>query len=151
MIAPPSTAMPLRTQRNAKLSATESVPLPIPRSVALARPRTGLPPLTPRAAMLSPQITGSIPPSLPLGPPATRNRPKPTANAASTSSSTPQTTAPLPTRNRSKPIANAASTSSPIKPDQTKQPKTPQLNSPAPSTHSVRAPEGPPEVLPPKP
>jgi uncharacterized caspase-like protein len=122
-LAPPSTIVPFM------LSVTGSVPLPNPRSVALARPRTGLSPRTPRAAMLSPQTTGSIPPSV----------------------SRSITLAPPLTRNRSKPIATSASTSSAVKPDEAKQPKTPVLDRPKPSPRLVRAPRVSPEVLPPKP
>jgi uncharacterized caspase-like protein len=122
MLAPPLAVMPLQTRRNAKQPATGNVPLPVPRSVALARPQTGLLPRTPRAAMLSSPTTGSIPSSV--------------------------TPAPPPTRNRSKPIANAASTSSP---DQAKQPKTPPLNKPAPSPNPVRTPQASPVVSPPTP
>ena len=122
MLAPPLAVMPLQTRRNAKQPATGNVPLPVPRSVALARPQTGLLPRTPRAAMLSSPTIGSIPSSV--------------------------TPAPPPTRNRSKPIANAASTSSP---DQAKQPKTPPLNKPAPSPNPVRTPQASPVVSPPTP
>jgi uncharacterized caspase-like protein len=122
MLAPPLAVMPLQTRRNAMQPATGNVPLPVPRSVALARPQTGLLPRTPRAAMLSSPTTGSIPSSV--------------------------TPAPPPTRNRSKPIANAASTSSP---DQAKQPKTPPLNKPAPSPNPVRTPQASPVVSPPTP
>lgn len=115
MLAQPSTGMPARIRRGATLSATGSVPLPVARSVAFARLRTGS---SPRAAMLPPQTTGSIP----LAPP--------------------------PVRNRSKPIANAASTSSPINVDQAKQPRTPLPNRPAQPTQPVRAPEVSPEVSP---
>jgi uncharacterized caspase-like protein len=125
MLAAPSTIVPFM------LSVTGSVPLPNLRSLALARPRTGLAPRTPRAATLSPQTTGSIPPSV----------------------SRSITLAPPPTRNRSKPVATSASTSSAITPDQAKQPKTPLLEVPKPLPRLVRAPRAPPEVLvlPPKP
>ena len=112
-LVPPLAVMPLQTRRNATPSATGNIPLPVPRSVALARPQTGLLPRTPRAAMVLPQTTtGTIPPSV--------------------------TPAPPPTRSRSKPSANAASTSSP---DQAKQPKTPPLNKPVPSPNPVRTPQ----------
>jgi uncharacterized caspase-like protein len=84
-LAPPSTSMPLRTWRNATPSATGNVPLPVPRSVALARPQTGLLQRTPRAEMLPPQTSGSIPPSVTPAPPPVRNRSKPVANAGSPS------------------------------------------------------------------
>ena len=46
MLAPPSSAMPLQTGRNAKQPATGNVPLPVPRSAALAQSQTGLLPRT---------------------------------------------------------------------------------------------------------
>jgi hypothetical protein len=120
--APLSSVTPLQTGRNAKQPATGHVPLPVPRSAALAQPQTGLLPRT-RAATLPPQTTtGTIPPSV---------RP-----------------APPPARNRSKPIANAASTPSP---DQAKQPRTLPLDKPEPSPNPVRAPEASPEASPPAP
>ena len=70
MFAPPSSGLTLRTWNYGMPSSpttgkpssptTERVPLPIPRSVAVARLRTSLPP-----AMPPPQTTGSIPPSAP--------------------------------------------------------------------------------------
>ena len=112
MLAPPLAAVPPQTRRNAKQPATGNVPLPVARSVALARPQTGLLPRTSRAAVPSSQTTGSIPSSV--------------------------ASAPRPTRNRSKPNANVASTSSP---DQAKPPKPHPLNKPAPSRNPVRAPQ----------
>lgn len=111
MFAPPSSGLTLRTWIYGILSSatTVRVPQPIPRSVALAKLRTGLAP-----AMQSPQITGSIPPSIPR-------------------SGTP---APSPTRNPSKPIANAASTPSPIGTNQAKRPKKPPLIRTVPSTQA---------------
>jgi uncharacterized caspase-like protein len=115
MFAPASSGLTLRTWIYGIPSSPTAVrvPLPIPRSVAAARLRTGLIP-----AMPSPQATGSIPRSIPRsGMPAS------------------------PTRNPLKPIASAASTSSPTRTDQAKQPKTPPLNRPAPSTQEIHTPE----------
>ena len=122
MLAPPSSATPLQTGRNAKQPATGNVPLPVPRSAALSQSQTGLLPRTRAATFPSQTTTGTIPPSV--------------------------TPAPPPTRNRSKPIANAASASSP---DQAKQPKTPPLDKPAPSPNPVRALQASPAVSPPAP
>ncbi|MGB9114622.1 caspase family protein [Bradyrhizobium sp.] len=126
MFAPPSSGLTLRTWSYGIPSSptTVRVPLPIPRSVAHARLRTGLPPEMP-----SPQTTGSIPPSVPRS----------------------VTLAPPATRNPSKPVANAASTPSPIRTDQAKQPKTPPLNRPASSTQVARTPKESPGGSPPTP
>jgi uncharacterized caspase-like protein len=115
MFAPASSGLTLRTWIYGIPSSPTAVrvPLPIPRSVAVARLRTGLLP-----AMPSPQTTGSIPRSIPRS-----------------------VTPTPPTRNPLKPIASAASTSSPTRTDQAKQPKTPPLNRPAPSTQEVHTPE----------
>lgn len=83
MMLAPLAVMPLQTRPKAKLPATGNVPLPVPRSVALARPQPGLLQRTPRTEMLSPQTTGTIPPSVTPAPPPTRNQLKPLANAAS--------------------------------------------------------------------
>lgn len=125
LFAPASSGLTLRTWNYdiQPSSTTVRVPLPIPRSVALAPLRSGLAP-----GMPSPQTTGSIPPSIPRS----------------------MTPAPL-TRNPSKPIASAASTPSPIGTDQAKQPKTPPLNGSSPSTQVARSPKDSPEVSPPKP
>ena len=81
----------------------------------------------PRSALPSPQTTGNVPPSIP-----------------------PRSVTPAPlTRNPSKPIANATLTSSPTRVDQAKQPKTPALSRPAPSTHEAHTPADVP--APPKP
>jgi uncharacterized caspase-like protein len=154
MLALPSTGMPLRTRRNTMPSsqATESLPLPTPRSEALAPPRT------PRAPASSPQTTGSTPPSIPrsvaLAPPrtpraATRS-PQTTGNIPSSPARS-VTLAPPPTRSLSKPITNAASTSPPVRTDQAKHPKTPPLNRLAPSTQVVNTSKDSPEESPPKP
>jgi uncharacterized caspase-like protein len=109
MFVPPSSGLTLRTWIYGLPSSptTSGVPLPIPRSVALARLRTGLP-----HAITSPQTTGTILPSIPRS----------------------GTSAPPPTRNHLKPIANAASTPSPIRTDQARRPKTPPLKRAVPST-----------------
>jgi uncharacterized caspase-like protein len=120
---------PLRTRRTAMSRATGSIPLPTPRPITLAPPPTGMPQQTPHDAMLSPQTTDSIP----LPPPR------------------PPTFAPPPTRNRPKPIAHAASTSSPIEAERAAQPLSTLLNRLGPSTQSARPPKVAVGASPPKP
>jgi hypothetical protein len=127
MFAPQSSGLTLRTWSygipSSSSPTTARAPLPIPRSVAHAPLRTGLPPEMP-----SPQTTESVPPQIPRSAtPAPRSR------------------------SPSKPIANAASTPSPMRIDQAKQPKTSPLNRPTPSTQVERTPEDAPGASPPKP
>jgi len=93
-----------------------------PATVALQSAGSTLRP--PRAAMLSPQTTGSVPPRRPPS---------------------------RPVGNQPKPIAAAVSSSSPIKVDQAEQSTAPQTGRPAPSRRLVRAPNTASGASPPKP
>jgi hypothetical protein len=120
-LASPPAGMALQSRPTAKLwpRAAGGVPLPMPRPAMLAPPPTGMPLRTPPAA--TPLPAASIP--LPM--------PRPALLASS------------PTRNRSKPIARAASTSSPTGVDQAEWPTAALLRRQAqqpPSPRLVRAP-----------
>jgi uncharacterized caspase-like protein len=89
-LAPPSTGALLGAWSSDMLLWRETGGTPVPRSMALARLRTGLSRRTSRSRIPSPETTGRIPASISRSvrpaPPPTGQRSKPIANAASTSS-----------------------------------------------------------------